>query len=296
MPFVAAKCTQCGGFLNVDSAQEAAVCQFCNTAFIIEQAINNYNTTININESGVTANTLIEYARVLINDGNFAKADEICDEALKRDPHDHRAHWLKLLAKLNLPNTHENTVGIAVKQRYRSDIANAADARSFVSSICHPHYNNAVQYAPESEKRNYIALFEILLRCVQAEKGELNKQNTVDECNQKIASLRDNINQANHYMLIHEYEKHKNNKVWLILGIMAIILAVAPVIGGVDTLVDGYMPSWLFVGAVLLAIYFIPALSKGSKKKKATALLNAQIEADRREIAALEEKIRRLKA
>ena len=48
MPLVQAKCTNCGANLEVDSAKEAAVCQYCNSAFIVEKAINNYNTTNNI--------------------------------------------------------------------------------------------------------------------------------------------------------------------------------------------------------------------------------------------------------
>ena len=46
MPFTAAKCTQCNANLQVDSAKDAAICEHCGTAFIVEKAINNYNTTV----------------------------------------------------------------------------------------------------------------------------------------------------------------------------------------------------------------------------------------------------------
>ena len=39
---VPAICTQCGGTLDVDPTQEAAVCKFCGSAFIVSKAINNY--------------------------------------------------------------------------------------------------------------------------------------------------------------------------------------------------------------------------------------------------------------
>ena len=39
---VPAVCTQCGATLEVDPNQEAAVCKFCNTPFIVSKAINNY--------------------------------------------------------------------------------------------------------------------------------------------------------------------------------------------------------------------------------------------------------------
>ncbi|MCL2495708.1 MAG: leucine-rich repeat domain-containing protein [Oscillospiraceae bacterium] len=46
MPFTPAKCTQCNANLQVDSAKDAAVCEHCGTPFIVEKAINHYNTTV----------------------------------------------------------------------------------------------------------------------------------------------------------------------------------------------------------------------------------------------------------
>lgn len=43
MPFVQAKCPECGGMLAVDADKKAAVCQFCGEPFIVQEAINNYN-------------------------------------------------------------------------------------------------------------------------------------------------------------------------------------------------------------------------------------------------------------
>ncbi len=53
MPLVAAKCSNCGASLQVDSSKEAAVCQYCGTPYITEKAINYYNTTNNINANVV---------------------------------------------------------------------------------------------------------------------------------------------------------------------------------------------------------------------------------------------------
>ena len=39
---VPAICTQCGGQVEVDPSQEAAVCKYCGTPFIVEKAIQNY--------------------------------------------------------------------------------------------------------------------------------------------------------------------------------------------------------------------------------------------------------------
>ena len=40
MPLVPARCTCCGAALTLDPSQEAAVCPYCNTPFIVEKAIN----------------------------------------------------------------------------------------------------------------------------------------------------------------------------------------------------------------------------------------------------------------
>ena len=58
MPFVQAKCPECGGMLAVDDSKKAANCQFCGEAFIVQEAINNYNT-YNITNNNTTHNILL---------------------------------------------------------------------------------------------------------------------------------------------------------------------------------------------------------------------------------------------
>jgi transcription initiation factor TFIIIB Brf1 subunit/transcription initiation factor TFIIB len=40
--FVPAVCPKCGGQLDVDPSQEAAVCKYCGTPFVVDKAIQNY--------------------------------------------------------------------------------------------------------------------------------------------------------------------------------------------------------------------------------------------------------------
>ncbi len=40
--FVPAICPKCGGKMEVDPSQEAAVCQYCGSAFIVDKAVQNY--------------------------------------------------------------------------------------------------------------------------------------------------------------------------------------------------------------------------------------------------------------
>lgn len=48
MPLVSAKCTNCGASLEIESTNDAAVCPYCDVPFIVEKAVNYYNTTNNI--------------------------------------------------------------------------------------------------------------------------------------------------------------------------------------------------------------------------------------------------------
>ena len=44
MALVPAKCTQCGGQVEVDDSKEAGICKHCGMPFITEKAITNYVT------------------------------------------------------------------------------------------------------------------------------------------------------------------------------------------------------------------------------------------------------------
>ena len=46
MPLVPAKCTNCGASLQIDNTQQAAICPYCHSAYVVEQAINNYNYNV----------------------------------------------------------------------------------------------------------------------------------------------------------------------------------------------------------------------------------------------------------
>lgn len=40
---VPAICTQCGARIDVDPSRDAAICPHCETAFVVEKAVNNFN-------------------------------------------------------------------------------------------------------------------------------------------------------------------------------------------------------------------------------------------------------------
>lgn len=58
MPLVPAKCPECGGNVVVDNEKDAWICDFCKTPFIVEKAINNFNTINNITNNVMNNNDI----------------------------------------------------------------------------------------------------------------------------------------------------------------------------------------------------------------------------------------------
>lgn len=88
---VPAKCTGCGASLVVNSRERAAICPYCNNAYIVEQAINNYNikmdgnlhvgsATINVN--GVNVDNLLVRAKDFASKGAFKSALDYYNQVL----------------------------------------------------------------------------------------------------------------------------------------------------------------------------------------------------------------------
>lgn len=49
MPLIPCKCPNCGGAVKVDSSKRAAICEYCDQPFVVEDAIQNVNVTNTIN-------------------------------------------------------------------------------------------------------------------------------------------------------------------------------------------------------------------------------------------------------
>ncbi len=109
MPFVPALCPQCGATLEVDPSQEAALCKFCNTPFITEKAVTNYNITYNttnvsnttnvnnisnsevhIHQNDEDAQTLLDNIKVQLKQNNTGAAWKNLQKMQEKFPADYR--------------------------------------------------------------------------------------------------------------------------------------------------------------------------------------------------------------
>ena len=103
MPLVPAKCTICGALLNIDSSKEAAVCQSCGNAFVVEKAINNYNTYNSVVNNITSDNVIVHIesekerlntsAETYIKLGDMLKALATYRELVDKFPDDWRGWW-----------------------------------------------------------------------------------------------------------------------------------------------------------------------------------------------------------
>lgn len=108
MALVAAQCTQCGANLEVDPMQEIMVCPACDTLFITEKAINNYNTNIHIGNIHtetvvLNGNTLVDNkvraGETFLKMADFQSAENVFDKLSKEYPYDYRGWWGIIQAK-----------------------------------------------------------------------------------------------------------------------------------------------------------------------------------------------------
>lgn len=66
-----AKCPECGGLIEVNSEVKAANCKFCGSAFIVEEAVNNFNTYFNVTNIYNTSHNYGDGAVVNVYDDKF---------------------------------------------------------------------------------------------------------------------------------------------------------------------------------------------------------------------------------
>lgn len=105
MALVAAKCTNCGAALEVDRDKNEAVCPFCETTFIVENAINNYisethnhignidHADIHVHDEKSLENRISSAETFLTLHKDYDKALKMYQEIADDAPGDYRSWW-----------------------------------------------------------------------------------------------------------------------------------------------------------------------------------------------------------
>jgi predicted RNA-binding Zn-ribbon protein involved in translation (DUF1610 family) len=162
MPLVAAKCTSCDSNLAVDAAKDAAICEYCGTAFITEKAINNYNTVNQIYAQNVNVygdvngaeRRSAELSRLIANlqqHAAFGDRDNVWKAGTtltKEYPSDYRAWWEYAKAMLVLLK----------KSIADNGVINITGYTNFINANeLFKTYNNALTVADQDAKKEIAA-------------------------------------------------------------------------------------------------------------------------------------------
>lgn len=128
MPLVPAKCTNCGASLQIDNTQQAAICPYCHSAYVVEQAINNYNYNVIVkDESSIDAK--VENATTFLKVfKEYEKARQIFGSITDVKSSDYRGWW-----GLVQVDTREFTVVNCTRTQFQRIERNAARAFSVAS-------------------------------------------------------------------------------------------------------------------------------------------------------------------
>lgn len=102
MPLVPAKCPNCGGNINVDQTLAAAICEYCGQPFIVEQAINNFNTTYNITNTNIINS---EHVAVYENRGSEDNTVKRIELFVEEKEYPSAIEYLEKLKDLNVGNS-----------------------------------------------------------------------------------------------------------------------------------------------------------------------------------------------
>lgn len=107
MPLVNAKCTNCGASLKVDSNKDAAICEHCGSAYIVEKAVNNYNiehVSLNVNSKRDLQSIKI-LAYEALKKENYKKASKFFYELFMQDHSDVISKYFYQISEALIPLT-----------------------------------------------------------------------------------------------------------------------------------------------------------------------------------------------
>ena len=279
MPLVNAKCTNCGAPLQVDNSHEAAVCQYCGSAFIVEKAIQNFNYHFTNN---ITAQNVIiagkgemEKERLLANaqtNENFKeydKAFEIYSQVAEDYPDDYRGWYGKASMK-----THKFKV-LDISDREFTQISSYIDK----AMLCAPNnQKNSIKATWDQYLANHFAFLDKKKASAKDLKGKSDKlEEQIVELNEKIALNRKKL-------VVDEQTNMVNAFLGLMVGGVGLMI-LAALIKVFALVIVG-----LIMTIVFLLLYILLKASIGTKKafvKANSKKINEEINSDNAKIAKL---------
>lgn len=254
MPLIPAKCTACGADLSVDATKEAAVCPYCNTAYITEKAIQYYNTTnvtnintlhadvVQITDQNTFENRIKSgYTFLQLND--YETAEKLFSKLVEEMPYDYRA-WLGLI-RVHTHNFTDNNINKSqydrIDQFYRKGLQ-VADAEE--------------QEVLQGQCASYLATNKQRLQELKTE-----VENQLVKTNKTFLSIIDqHIKEIDD--LIDQRDSRKVTPLTIYTGAVVISFLIALIVNSTSNVNNFGFFMALFVGALcVFYIFTLPVIS-----------------------------------
>lgn len=199
MPFVPVRCTQCNSKLNVDSNKKEAKCPYCNTTFVLEEAINNYeiNNITNIKELHAehvhleTENrkeNLLKAGEDFLKIGDYASAEKKFLELVQDYPSIYRGWWGLIIVKsYNFTNFDISGSELLYIKSLFDTACTFADAeqKDSMSAKYTPYYNSVKSKLSSEMDKAYREIRKI---SIEQEKTETDIKKRINDLNKEKKS------------------------------------------------------------------------------------------------------------
>ena len=234
MPMVKAQCTNCGGALEVDNSKDAAVCPFCNTPYIIEKAINQYNisNTYHIEnavfESDNSEDKLLKRGTAQLEMKEYSDASKTFRKMTKMYPENYRG-WMGLSLAESVKNTKAEESDDIMKYR-----------------------RNALKQCPEQDKADLKNMYVRAEERIDILSAEIQKLET--QLNKDSEGLKEARCKLDHYDKC--YARSRTLKlISVIMMLFSVALFVASIILGKLSLIPAVGFGAVFIAGILLLKY-----------------------------------------
>lgn len=289
MPFVQGKCESCGGILTVDPSLKAANCPFCGSAYVVQDSINYYNTTIkvdtmhadvvNVSDESSSEGRL-KAANAYMKLGKFEDAETEYKKVTELTPQNHLG-WLGLIES----HTHNYTVRIKSSNELNK-------LKDYSKSV--------VVFAPNGSGEKIVHKCEAYVDSeIEKNKAELEPfsealtkyKANMYQIDEKECTLKENLAQKiNRYdLLTNKVKNYEERNKKLQINKALVLVGISFVVFGLIFCALSTFVGILFIIAGVIPFFFLfHRIIMNSKVKKECSLLETEIQSVNNQVLELQ--------
>lgn len=171
MPLVKAQCTNCGGSLEVDNSKEAAVCPFCGQAYIVENAVQNFQIN----------NTHIENTYIV--DDEYSRLKEAAEYLLNRNEYDAACEKYEKIKSDYPQKDVQDAINLVIAKTHNCDINyfitahdNTSKRIDTLNAAVNDIGKDIERIPSENKPKEFEQFYSKLISALNKEKDEINQE------------------------------------------------------------------------------------------------------------------------